>query len=210
MNFKIVRSARKTLCISVSENNEIIVRCPKSVSDERVREFVESKMDWIDKIVYENDLRLSVNSDVLRYEKIYIGGEKYPLVFGNKNKITDEAVYVTDIKKVKHLYIENFSKDFIAYAHSLSNKNKFRVSEFGVKYYKRRWGCCDKKGKIIFNYILFMLPPAVQRYVIIHELCHTVYFNHSAEFWDLVSRFEPNFKNLRRKLKDYDFIINLY
>lgn len=210
MNFKIVRTNRKTLCVSISENNEIVVRSPISVTDERIKEFVESKMEWIEKIVAKNNFRLSENFDILNYEKIYLGGEKLPLIFANKNLITNDAVYIKNIKKIKQVFIAEFSKDFIEYANDFANTYKFRVSEFQIRSYKRRWGCCNKSGTITFNYLLFMLPPSVQRYVIIHELCHTVYFNHSADFWKLVSHFEPDYKKLRQQLKNFDFIIDLY
>jgi hypothetical protein len=40
------------------------------------------------------------------------------------------------------------------------------------------------------------LPAELVRYILIHELCHTVHLNHSREFWSLVARFEPRWKSL--------------
>ncbi|MDE6104777.1 MAG: M48 family metallopeptidase, partial [Clostridia bacterium] len=47
-------------------------------------------------------------------------------------------------------------------------------------------------------------------YVIVHELIHTICFNHSPAFWKLVAEYEPDYKNLRKALKNYDFLIGLY
>lgn len=79
-----------------------------------------------------------------------------------------------------------------------------------VKSYKGRWGCCDSKNNIIFNYKLFMLPRCIQDYVIIHELCHTLCHNHSPAFWKLVSEFLPDYKAVRAELRNFDFLTALY
>ena len=55
-----------------------------------------------------------------------------------------------------------------------------------------------------------MLPQSVQKYVMVHELCHTVHHDHSKEFWQLVSRFMPDWKRYRAELKKYTFLIRLY
>ncbi|MDE6867767.1 MAG: M48 family metallopeptidase, partial [Clostridia bacterium] len=46
--------------------------------------------------------------------------------------------------------------------------------------------------------------------VIIHELAHLVYFNHSEKFWSLVAKYEPEYKSLRKRLKSFDFLTRLY
>ena len=37
-------------------------------------------------------------------------------------------------------------------------------------------------------------------YVVVHELCHLVYMDHSKEFWALVEKYIPNCKEIRRRL----------
>ena len=55
---------------------------------------------------------------------------------------------------------------------------------------------------ICLNYKLLFLPPQITRYVLIHELCHTVHMNHSKEFWQLVKKNDPLYKQWDHDLKN--------
>ena len=57
-----------------------------------------------------------------------------------------------------------------------------------VRDQKTRWGSCSGKGNLNFNWKLIMAPPQALDYVVIHELCHLLEFNHSPRFWALVER----------------------
>lgn len=65
-----------------------------------------------------------------------------------------------------------------------------------VLHQKSRWGSCSGKGTISLNQDLLFLPPELVRYILIHELCHTLHLNHSREFWARVAVHEPDFKSL--------------
>lgn len=69
---------------------------------------------------------------------------------------------------------------------------------------KTLWGSCTRDNDISLNYKLLFLPAEYVEYVLIHELCHTIYFDHSARFWQLVEKFLPNWRNLRREVKKGD------
>jgi predicted metal-dependent hydrolase len=82
--------------------------------------------------------------------------------------------------------------------------NRFYSFEYGrvsVRRQKTRWGSCSRTGNLNFNYRLIFLEPAEADYIIVHELCHLGEFNHSPNFWALVARQIPDYRNLRKKLK---------
>ena len=64
-----------------------------------------------------------------------------------------------------------------------------------------RWGSCSTDKRINLNYKLIFLPQALMQHVLIHELCHTKYLNHSESFWRLVQRFDAHCHEHRRALK---------
>ena len=81
------------------------------------------------------------------------------------------------------------------------------ASEAGLKYrgtqirrQRTRWGSCSPAGTISLNCCLLFQSPAVVRYLLLHELCHTRHMNHSRRFWRLVERFEPDYRGLDRML----------
>lgn len=71
-----------------------------------------------------------------------------------------------------------------------------------IRYQKTRWGSCTSKKLISLNQKLLFLPERLVRYIIIHELCHTIHFNHSRRFWQLVAEFDPHVEQHRREMRN--------
>ena len=86
----------------------------------------------------------------------------------------------------------------LTYYNQSYNFNYYRVS---IRNQKSRWGSCSKKGNLNFNYKIFFLPAEIRDYIIVHELCHLQEFNHSKNFWNLVEKTIPNYRQIRKSLK---------
>lgn len=83
----------------------------------------------------------------------------------------------------------------------LANKHGFYYSKIRFSHSGGRWGSCNTNGTISLNIALMKLPFELIDYVIIHELSHTLEMNHSSDFWEIVARFDPNYKQNRKSLK---------
>ncbi|MBV8743096.1 MAG: M48 family metallopeptidase [Sinobacteraceae bacterium] len=71
-----------------------------------------------------------------------------------------------------------------------------------VRRQRTRWGSCSTRGTISLNCCLLFQRPAVVRYLMVHELAHTVQMNHSRRFWQIVARYCPDYRRLDRELLD--------
>lgn len=79
---------------------------------------------------------------------------------------------------------------------------KLQYKRISIKNQRTRWGSCSKAGNLNFHYKIVLLPKNLSNYIIVHELCHLKQFDHSKNFWELVSKTIPEYKELRKKLKD--------
>jgi predicted metal-dependent hydrolase len=76
----------------------------------------------------------------------------------------------------------------------------------GVSFRRNRslWGSCSARDRLSLNTRLLLLPDPLIDYVVVHELCHIRHKNHSREFWNLVERYLPDWKERRKRLRKFE------
>ena len=78
----------------------------------------------------------------------------------------------------------------------------FKIGQIRIKNQSTLWGSCSAKGNLNFNYRIVFLPSHLQDYIVVHEMCHLKELNHSSNFWKLVEKTVPDYKNYRKTLKN--------
>ncbi|WND04135.1 SprT family zinc-dependent metalloprotease [Temperatibacter marinus] len=101
---------------------------------------------------------------------------------------------------------KNIEESLLYYA-SVMNLSYRSVS---ISDTKTRWGSCSVKGDLRFNFRLIMADQTLLDYVVVHELAHRVHMDHSTSFWALVEDFCPDYKTLRRALKDQAAVLQAF
>jgi len=219
LKVNVVRSRRKTSVLRIV-GDQLQVRVPIKVKDEKIAEILKTKETWIRNKVFQIESRPKVK------EREFISGETFSLFGKNITlKVIEDIRYginlngdylyinikaseIGELRKsriksyIENWYLEEAYKNFHDKVMNYAKIINVYPSSIKVKNYKTRWGSCDKKGRLTFNLNLIKAPHTIVDYVVIHELCHMIHPNHSSLFWNEVEKFDPAFKDHRRWLKD--------
>ena len=137
----------------------------------------------------------------LKIKKSYIDN----IYIKDKNLIVEakNVLATNNIKNnIKNWYITESKK-------YLTKTNSYYEILIGVKsnkllfgQYKSKWGSCNSKKTISYDWRIIMAPFEVIHYLIIHELCHIKFPNHSIYFWKYVEKYMINYKIQKKWLKN--------
>lgn len=188
------RGARNvTLRPKTSPKTEIHISKPWSTSTKFVMNFLESKRKWIEKIldnapkkeqlvpgsiimILGRDVRV-IHDDTVR-GNLYVDNEKTTLCIGGgadmfERRTRDfiKAELLSEIKKIIK-----------------TTPREYWPTHITLRDTSSRWGSCSSTGTISFSWRLAFAPYEVMRYVVMHELSHRKYMDHSPEFWANVSQ----------------------
>lgn len=92
----------------------------------------------------------------------------------------------------------------LARLHHFNQHYNFSWNRVAIRNQRRRWGSCTSLKNLNFNYKIIHLPPHLQDYIIVHELCHLQHLHHGAEFWELVAEQIPDYQLRVAELRDID------
>lgn len=175
MKVTVIRSNRKTVAIQVNSNLSVTVRAPRSVSEKDIEEILKKKEAWISKHI-----------EKIKETKERVEAEP-------TEKLTREKVIALAEEALKVIpeRVDYFAKVIGVTYGKITVRNQ-----------KTRWGSCSSKGNLNFNCLLMLAPPEVLDYVVVHELCHRKQMNHSKAFWLEVEKVLPDYKEVRKWLKE--------
>ena len=199
-------------------NGAVKVSAPLFLSDKDIYDFVKSRKDWIlkkQKLILENKIKSPLK--YVNGEKHFLWGKEYALqLITNetfKNVIVDYEESVLYLPVPKRSTIEKRQKILTEF---YRNQLELAISPVLDKCVKivgkkprdvnvrkmKNWGNCKQDGRITLNLNLAKKDPLCLEYVIIHELCHLIEFNHSKKFKRLMDKFCPNWKEIKKKLNE--------
>lgn len=172
---QVIRSNRKSIGLEVRSERDIRVRIPIRLSDRELKRFVGEHKDWI-------------------FEKVNLTEE-----WKNRRISTGAPEWESLSKKE----LQEIKEKFISRVTYFSEIMKVSVGRITIRNQKTRWGSCSTKGNLNFNYQLYYLPDELLDYVVVHELSHRRHMDHSSAFWAEVGTYCPDYRTLRKNLKQY-------
>ncbi len=215
--YKILRSDRaKYVRIKLSQNGELSLVIPRGVSEIKANQFLHTKLSWLEKNLSKikksddqglpNVLELlflreewSVNYEINQDRKLLLSETK-----NNCMVISGRAELMREIESINKLFFSWLKKkarpELTRQLELLAEQFGFDYQRVSIRAQKTRWGSCSNKKNISLNCKLLFMPDCVVRYVLIHELCHTIEMNHSQRFWKLVEECDPDYQKHRKQL----------
>ena len=187
---------------------EIVV--PVGVNAHTVRDFVQRFTPWIDRKVAAMRCFAATSEPVPATVEFALTQEKFAVDWRREPKrgleYTSDRVVVRApderaarallqcwLKRAAH---ERLAPRLLQLARDLN----YSVARVSIRCQRTRWGSCSTRGTVSLNCSLLFLTREVVRYLFIHELAHTQHMNHSANFWRLVEKIEPDYRRLDRDL----------
>ncbi len=221
--YRIIRTKRKTIGITVEITGEIKVSAPLYTDERQIIEVVKNKSSWIiEKLTVVEEIRKNVAiKQFVDGEKLLFLGKEYELkmvdtdihdakVFPQEDIITVHIPKSMQNENRKQLarealviwYKKHFSEIANERIKEYSQQLRVTPCKVTIKEQKTIWGSCSSKGNINLNWRLVMAPIYIIDYVVVHELCHMKVMSHSKDFWNQVELIMPDYTERRKWLKE--------
>ncbi len=209
IEYTLDRGKRKNTYLCISQG-ELLVRIPSRLSLKNAEKLILEKQEWIfSKLIKHCTLKTEISYD--NNSEIYIFGQAYTIeIINNAKKNNAEIignkilVYLSrgEVKTIIHKFlIEIFQKKLNECFEHFCNITRLKPNKVTAKKLSRSWGRCSSDGNISISNKLVHYPPAALDYVVLHEICHLKYMNHSKEFWNMVAYYMPEYKEARNLLR---------
>lgn len=213
VRYKIEYSLKiKNIHIKLDKNLDILVKANPLISHIIIENFLFNNIDKLNLLIKKK-----------KDSSLYNINEKKISIFGDEHNIFIEKSFKNETYKIYHKKIflflnekENVEKVIRRFLKKtaeayiiprtvyLANKLNIKIGKISIKWLMSTWGICHNNSReISFSSKLVIFDKSTIDYVIIHELCHLIEPNHSANFWNNVKQFCPDFKIFRNRLKNF-------
>lgn len=217
------RSLRaKHVGLRLSRQAGLLVTVPRRVSLERVDAVVHAKSAWIIKHLNRFAamppvvpipfapvaLPLAIELPALGetwtvvYEESEIAGVRLRALAPEQMHLRGAVADAELCRRALRLWLAQRAEvTLLPQLRELAIAAGFHYGRGQIRGQRTRWGSCSGRGTISLNWHLLFLTPEQVRYVLLHELCHTVELNHSDRFWRLLEQHQLDSDSLRKSMR---------
>ncbi len=216
--YDVVRSNRATADIVIERDGRVLVRAPQTVPTERIEDIVKSKRYWIYKTLAEwCDLNAT---KVLReyrngegflylgrsYRLSLVADQRVPLLlrggrFNLRRDLVDRGKVAAAKAAFRNYYIIRGLERIAQRVHYYTPKVGVNFRGIDVRELGFRWASWSPRGNLAFHWKCMMAPPTIIDYIVVHELCHFHYSDHTEAFWNEVDKVMPEYHERKAWLR---------
>ena len=196
INIKKDKRAKRIILKVSNIDGNISITLPKYESEKKGLKFLLKNQEWVlkqlnsfpKKVPFKN---LSEIPYMGKMHKIIHLSKSGNLIYIYKNQIIFFGKKENLSKNIKSWLYGKAKNEIIKLANSNVSYLGKKYNKIYIKDLKSSWGICGPSGNISFSWRLILAPKHVMEYIVVHELCHLVEFNHGKEFWQLVTAIFP-------------------
>lgn len=220
IRFSLERKQRKAMKICVMPDMSVSVSAPHDSSLEKVLQKVQKRAPWIARQInyFESFMPKEPPKKFISGETHHYYGRQYRLKVTKANrqgvKLKGKYIYVYSQRpdsrpRTRRLLNEWYRQRAVQMFAAIAGRCYERLEKYGitlpaidVKTMKSRWGSCvHNKGRIGLNTELIKAPSHCTEYVIMHEMCHLKYPNHTKKFYSFLSLVLPDWQKRKERLE---------
>ena len=199
-NVEIVHKNNKNTYIRIKDEETIYVTTSYFTTKKDIKRLLDNNIDSIIKMLEKTKKKQQ------KKEMFYYLGNPYYVIYMPSNfEINDNKIYVKDEKTLNKWLKNQILKIYterLNYWYNIFEEN-IPYPKLKIRMMKTRWGVCNRRdNSVTLNSELIKYDLTKLDYVIVHELSHFIHFNHSKSFWNLVEKYSPNYKKIRKDLKE--------
>lgn len=198
----IEKKNNKNLYIRVKEAGKIHVTCNFFTTKNMILKVLNENTKSLQKMVKH------IEKQKEKSNKFFYLGNSYDIIIKEDTKkvfIEMNKIYTKDLKMLEKWYKDEIVRVFderYVYVFNHFNEN-IKSPILKIRNMKTRWGVYNRKNHTItLNSKLIEYDISKIDYVIIHELSHIIHFDHSKDFWNLVSKYCKDYKKIRKEMKE--------
>ena len=208
-NIEVTYKKVKYLRMKVKDG-KVLISAPFRTSKQVIDKFIKDNIEFINKSLAKQQVikekrTININDTIVIFNNSYT-----VLPISTKPKLTEHYIFVKedlDInKQIKSLFKKQLLDkltEITKYYYSIMPLN-CTFPKITIKDVKSKWGSYNKvKHEIIYSSELVFKDEHLYSYLVVHELAHILEFNHSSKFYDIVGKYCPNYKVLRKMLKEW-------
>lgn len=186
IEFKVQRSFKiKNTYITVERDAGVLIKAPESINNEEIKNLVKAKAFWINSKLEELGKAVFIHSKF----KIYA-----------PNKVSQVELN----NAIDKFYTQKAQIKITTLVKKYSDIMQLYPEYVGFRKSKTKWASCSERNRITFNPELMKLSTSLIEYIIVHELAHIVYKNHSKYFWRLVKKYMNDYPKKEQMLKIFE------
>lgn len=216
---ELVRKRMKTCRLKVYPEQTVRLSIPMKVSTAWAETFLREKSGWIEAKLeqFQSASDHAAANEIRDGGSIKLLGEDMALLVleGERNRVDREGSVTristrdpNDSEKVKAVFeawwrgqAKAILEERVDQWYPVIQVYGIERPQIRVRKMRTLWGSCSVRRRVVtFNFSLIQARISCVDYVVLHELAHFLYPNHSKDFYDFLSAHMPDWKERKRSL----------